>query len=218
MSTAEAPAEPTGYSLVLPPGWRQIPLDGHATDAVRELVDRAFADVPADVPPDTVAGLRRRMQGQLQRALTSAREGGGTELYLPTERMGDLAVPASFVAGEVRLDGEAARVTGEGADPATVPVRVLARLVAGDATARAVEVGGAPAVRTERTAAADREQQLGVDAGSRRIDYLIAVPGRPGRWLTMSCSVLEVADAPEITELLVELFDAVMTTLRWDAA
>jgi hypothetical protein len=218
VSTTEAPTEPAGYSLVLPPGWRQVPLDAHATDAVRELVDRAFADVPADVPPDTLAGMRRRMQGQLQRALTSAREGGGTALYLPTERMGDLAVPASFVAGEVRLDGEAAQVAEDGADPAEVPVRVLARLVAADDAARAVEVDGAPAVRTERTAAADREQQLGVDAGSRRIDYLIAVPGRPGRWLTMSCSVLEVTDAPEISELLVELFDAVMTTFRWDAA
>jgi hypothetical protein len=203
---------------VLPPGWRQIPLDGNATAAVRELVERTFRDVPADVPPDTVAGLHRRMEGQLMRALASARESSGTELYVPTERMGDLAVPASFVAGELRLDADAAAVAGEEGDPADIPARTLARLVAEDEAAQPVEVDGAPGLRTERVAPSDPRDQLGVDAATRRIDYLIAVPGRPGRWLTMSCSVLEVADLPDLTELLVELFDAVMTTFRWSRA
>lgn len=218
MTGTQTLPEPAGYTLVLPPGWRQVPLDGTAGSVVRELVDRAFGDVPADVPPDTVAALRRTMEGRLLATLDEARHGGGTELYLPTERMGDLAVPASFVAGQVRLDAEAEAVAADGVDPDEVPVQVLARLLAADEAARPVEVDGAAALRTERRAAADVDQQLGVDAGSRRVDYLIAVPGRPGRWLTVSCSVLEVADAPDLVELLVELFDAVMTTFRWDLA
>jgi hypothetical protein len=46
----------------------------------------------------------------------------------------------------------------------------------------------------------------------------VAVPGRAGRWLSVSCTVLVAADDEhDLAGLLVELFDAVMTTFRWAA-
>ena len=199
-----------GYSLVLPPGWLQIPLDGNAGPLLRRLLDRALADMPPDVPPDTVATLRRKLQGQLSGTLTSARRSGGTELYLPTERMGGVLVPASFVVAEVRPDEPTDTSRGD------LVGRVLARLLAGDDGARLLDVDGASTLRTE--ARTDREEvgATGVHAASRRIGYLLAVPGAPGRWLAVSCSVLEAEDdTDDLAGLLVELFDAVMTTFRW---
>ncbi len=205
--------EATGYSLVLPPGWMQIPLDVDAAPTVRKLLDRAFTDVPPDVPPGTIAALRRRLEGRLTATLAAARRTGGTELYLPTERMGGVLVPASFVVGEV----EPAIGDGRG-DPRELVPRVLTRMLAADDGARAVEVDGAPAVRTESTVAPDADGEAVLSAASRRVDYVVAVPGRPGRWLSVSCTVLEAADDEhDLAGLLVELFDAVMTTFRWAA-
>jgi len=202
-----------GYSLVLPPGWVQVPLDQGAGAALDRLLDRAFADIPAEIPPDTAATLRRRLEGQLRSILASARDNGGTELYLPTERMGGVLIPASFVVAEVDPQVGAADAGGD-----LVSV-VLARLIAADDAARALEVDGAPALRTEFWAAGEPDRQMGVRAASRRVDYLVAVPGHPGRWLAVSCTVLEPADDPDdLAGLLVELFDAVMTTFRWAAA
>ncbi|TFV91652.1 hypothetical protein E4P40_05725 [Blastococcus sp. CT_GayMR20] len=205
--------EATGYSLVLPPGWVQIPLDEDAAPAVRRLLDRAFSDVPPDIPPDTIASLRRRLEGRLTATLAAARRTGGTELYLPTKRMGGVLVPASFVVGDV------APWTGDGrGDPRELVPRVLTRMLADDDDARAVEVDGAPGVRTESTVAPDADGEAALSAASRRVDYVVAVPGRAGRWLSASCTVLEAADDEhDLTGLLVELFDAVMTTFRWAA-
>jgi len=205
--------EATGYSLVLPPGWVQIPLDEDAAPTVRRLLDRAFADVPPDVPPDTVASLRRRLEGRLTATLVAARRTGGTGLYLPTERMGGVLVPASFVVGEVEP-----RIGDGHGDPGELVPRVLTGMLAADEGARAVEVDGAPAVRTESTAAAEPDGEAVLPAASRRVDYVVAVPGQPGRWLSVSCTVLEAADDEhDLAGLLVELFDAVMTTFRWAA-
>jgi hypothetical protein len=203
--------EATGYSIVLPPGWVQVALDEDAAPTVRRLLDPAFTDVPPHVPPDTIASLRRRLEGRLTATLAAARRTGGTELYLPTERMGGVLVPASFVVGEVEPG-----IGDEGGAPRELVPRVLTRMVAADDGARAVEVDGAPAVRTESTAAPDPDGVL--RAASRRIDYVMAVPGRPGRWLSVACTVLEPSDDEhDLTGLLVELFDAVMTTFRWAA-
>jgi hypothetical protein len=201
----------TGYSLVLPPGWVQIPLDDGAAPAVRKLLDRAFADLPRDVPPDMAASLRRRLEGHLTARVAEARRTGGTELYVPTERMGGVLVPASFVVADVRPGTE-----DDPVDEVDLVGRVLARLVAADDSARVIEVDGALAVRTDSRSASDPDRSLGVRAASRRVDYVLAVPGVPGRWLAVSCTVLEAEDDDhDLAGLLVELFDAVMTTFRW---
>jgi hypothetical protein len=204
-------APTAGYSLVLPPGWVQLPLDQEAGPALAGLLDRAFRDVPPDVPPDTAAALRRKLEGQLTRTIASARASGGRELYVPVERMGGVLVPASFVVAEVSP-------TPDGDGGAHLVDRVLARLVAREDAAGLVDVDGGPALRSESRAARDEIGSTGVQAGARRVEYLLPVPGSPGRWLAVSCSVLEPEDdEDDLAGLLVELFDAVMTTFRWSS-
>jgi hypothetical protein len=215
--TRDTPSEVAGYSVVLPPGWVQIRLDDSADEAVDRLVDGAFADVPADLPPDTVASLRRRLEGHLRVTLATARGNGGTELYLPTQRVGGVLMPASFVVAEVDMGAPASMGAPGAGDPSSpdLVTRTVARLVAADESARAAEVDGAPAVRSTSRSVGAPSQQMGISATSRRVDYLVAVPGRPGRWLAVSFTVLEATDDPLLAELLVELFDAAMTTVRW---
>lgn len=200
-----------GYRLVLPPGWVALPLaSGACGPAVSGLVDRAVATAPAALPPDTLAKLRRTVEGRLLATVRSAQQAGGTELYLPVERLHGVLVPASFVVAETTVEGDG---------PELDPVAVLARLVAAHDGVRAVEVDGCVGVRTLREVAASEEAELGVRAASRHVEYVLAPPFWPGRWVSIAYSTLVVPDDDQgLTELFVALFDAVMTTWHWEAA
>lgn len=211
MTVVDAPP-PVGYTLVLPPGWAGLPLDAeNCGPAVRRLVEHTFAGVPPDVPPDTLATLRRTLEGHLRATARSAQEAGGRDLYLPVERMYGVLIPASFVVAETRLAVD----TQQGdVDPALL----LARMVANNGAARAVEVDGAVGVRIERDGAAPEQRQLGVTTPSKHVEYILSPSALPGRWVSVTYSTLVVHDDDQgLTELFVELFDAIMTTFRWEA-
>jgi hypothetical protein len=51
---------------------------------------------------------------------------------------------------------------------------------------------------------------------TRRVEYTLAVPGNPGRWLVAAFSTPGAADPDgRLALLLTELFDAIMLTFRW---
>ena len=52
-----------GYSIVLPPGWRRIPVRWGSNKAIREAVDEAFSVLPKNAPPDTVGPYRKDSNG-----------------------------------------------------------------------------------------------------------------------------------------------------------
>jgi hypothetical protein len=53
-------------------------------------------------------------------------------------------------------------------------------------------------------------------AASRRVDYVLPVPGIPGDWLVIAFSTLgDGRPEGQFTRLLVELFDAIVSTFRW---
>lgn len=189
-----------GYALVLPPGWRRIPVRSGSEQVIAGIVDAAFAEFSRDVVATRRRGLREGLRAQVERA----RRTGGLDLYIPVAPMHGHVVPASFLVAETDRGG-------------TETEAVLAILGAENPGARVLAVDGAPAVRFERevTAPLDPDEPESL-ATSRRVEYSIAVPGDPGRWLTVGYSVLMTA-APnvEITALLVDLFDAVMSTFRW---
>jgi hypothetical protein len=192
-------APPTGYTLVLPPGWSRIPLRHGTEQAITKILDRAFAGLPRD----QVASLRRGLQLRLRDLAERAREGSGLDLYLPTERMGEVTATASFVVAEMSL------VSAEPVDPSML----VARLVADSEHTAVVEVAGSAGTRTEHVAAAEPEQ--GVEYASRRLDYVLPVPAEKDRWVVISFSTLGTGDpTDEFAQLLVELFDAIMT-FRW---
>jgi hypothetical protein len=165
------------------------------------VVREAFAALPRDAPPDTVGPHRLQLERTLTRMVRAARGKGGIDLYLPAAPVYGAPLAASFIVSELSLGP---------ADPASI----AAMLAAEDDTMKPVTMDGADGLRSERTAAPAPEHD--VDFASRRVDYILPVPGRGGRWLAVAFSTLGGGSPEdEIAILLAELFDAVMSTFRW---
>ncbi|MEJ1200777.1 MULTISPECIES: hypothetical protein [unclassified Streptomyces] len=201
---------PHGYQLILPPEWVRIPMRSGTDQAIRSIVDDAFAELPANAPHDRIGPYRRETERRLAEAVKEARRAEALDLYLPLERMHGIAVPASIVVSEMKFPEQVA------VDPSAVAHRLLEAPGRGGETS-VVELDGVRAVRTERTVAADAPG--GGELASRRVDYVVPVPADHGRWLGIVFSTLGAGDPEDaIADLFVELFDAMMTTFQWSRA
>lgn len=206
-----------GYRLVLPPGWQRIPLRASTEEVVDAMLDRSFAGVPRDSATPMRLELRRRL---LARA-TEARDCGGLDLYLPVERRHDVTLPGSFVVSQVAagdpagpMAGVLAGETGDIAGAAATDV--LAMVLASSAHAAPAEVGGQVAVRSDRVVPADPTRPGNGDRASRRVDYVVPVPGESAQWVIVTFSTIGAGGPDDdLARILVELFDAMMTTFRW---
>ncbi|MFE9763210.1 hypothetical protein ACFYPC_01540 [Streptomyces sp. NPDC005808] len=217
----EPASPPTDYGFLLPEDWVQIPLrQGDAEDAVRSLVTSAFARVPADVPRDKLTPLRLELERRLRVAVAEARRARALEMYLPVKPAGEVNLGASFTVSNARLPARSEpdpAASGEVSDPAEIAVQLLS--VDGMASASEMdlssgEVDGALAVRRERVVPAAPER--GAELGSRRVEYLVAVPGDPSQWLVVAFSTIGAGDPrDDLADAMVEWFDALMTTFRW---
>lgn len=197
-------ASPAGYTLVLPPAWRKIPVRRGTDQAIRAIVDQVFSNLPTNVPRDKVAPYRKEVERQLTSAAGRARRSGAVDLYLPVELMHGAPVAASFIVSEGAL----------GSVTDIEPELILSYLAAGRDGNRAVTVDGAIGVRLERIARPDPAQEL--EHGSRRVDYVISVPAQTDRWVVVAFSTLGGGDPDDqYAKILVELFDAIMGTFRW---
>jgi hypothetical protein len=149
-----------------------------------------------------------RLIRELKETIRQARTSHGLTLYLPVERIHGMIIPASFIASE-----PISTSSGEGD-----PKAMLADLARDSDDASTRELDGVAAVRTVQKlpAAPDR----GVDVPSWRVQYTVPIPeSAPTQCLTFTFSTLIAADMDiEFAEILVELFDAVMTTFRWSYA
>jgi hypothetical protein len=204
MAMAAGEQTTTGYSVVLPPAWRKIPVRRGTDKAVKEIVDEVFATTPPNVPRDRLTSYRMGLGRQLTDAARKARQQGGTELYLPVELERGTLIAASFVVSEGTVGSPSKEV-----DPAQIVA-----LIAADGDGRPVTIDGAAGVRTEHTAPPDPSG--GLEFGSRRVDYVLSVPADPSRWLLLAFSALGAGDPDDkFAGLLVELFDAIVSTFRW---
>jgi hypothetical protein len=208
----DGPERPGGYTIVLPPGWRRIPLREGAESteqAARNAVGDALRSLPRDVPRDRLAAFRAESEGRLRRMAAEVRKQGGVDLYLPVEAMRGIPISASFVVSEGSLG------TGEAVDPAQVVSYLATEDGAGERTPATVD--GATALRVEHVAAPEPTGPAAeVPAATRRVDYIIPVPREPHRWLVVAFSTLDDGDSDDrLASLLVQLFDAMMSTFRW---
>lgn len=207
--SAEAPV--TGYSLVLPTGWRRIPIQHGTRAAIRAIVDEVMRRYPKDQPRDKMTPYRIELERRLSNLARRARSSGGVDLYLPIEYVHGVTITASFVVSQVNLPVPEL----ESADPVAVDsAQLVAYLTSDEGNASPVSVAGVNAARTESVAAPDPAEQ--VPFGSRRVDYVIPLPGHPTRWMLAAFSTIGDGD-PEgkFAKLLVELFDAILLTFRW---
>jgi hypothetical protein len=197
---APAADSAVGYTLVLPPGWHRIPVRGGSDAAIRKILDRSFRHLPRD----KVAPYRAEVERRLAQMVTEARKNGGVDVYLPVEFRGGTPVAASFVVSEVSF----------GSVEHVEPGLIVSELASGDDGARSVRVDGAAGARSERAVPAAPQAEF--PYGSRRVEYLLPVPGNADRWLAVVFSTPGAGDPGDrFARLLVELFDAVMSTFRW---
>jgi len=163
--------------------------------------------VPDEVPRDTATPFRQEVRKHLARLVDQARSAGTGLICLPTQRMGDIAVPASYTVSEWR-DTEQDDVT---------PSALLKSLAGSSSAATAfLDVDGQPALREEDIEAADpAADPLATHAG-RRVTYTVSAPDDSRKWVVFSFITLGDGDpSGALADLLVELFDAQLTTLRW---
>lgn len=211
-------AEPTGtalaasgYTLVLPTGWRRVPVRHGTAPAIRGVVNEVLRRNSTGVSRDKLTPFRIDLERRLSDMAKRARSAGGIDLYLPIEYTHGVTITASFVVSQIALPDPPAEVAEAGQADAA---RLVAYLTSDAGDASAAEIAGADAARKESVAAADPEQQL--PYGSRRVDYLVPVPGHSCGMLVVAFSTIGDGD-PEgkFAKLLVGLFDAIMTTFRW---
>lgn len=201
----------SGYELVLPAGWRRIPVQYGTRPAIRGVVDEVLRRVSAGVPRDSLTPYRIELERRLSEMAKQARSAGGVDLYLPVEHTHGVTITASFVVSRITLPDPPGESQGAGqADTA----QFVTYLTSDEGDASPIEVAGAAAARKESVAAADPAQQIGY--GSRRVDYILPVPGQPRGLLIIGFSTIGDGDPDgKFAKLLVELFDAIMTTFRW---
>jgi hypothetical protein len=145
-----------------------------------------------------------------------ARSAGGVDLYLPIEDSHGVTITASFVVSQVTLPAPPAPDL-----PAEVPdaeqvdtAQFVSYLTSADGDVAPVVIADASAARKESVAAADPARQI--PYGSRRVDYMLPVPGQSRGMLLVAFSTIGDGDPEgQFAKLLVELFDAIMTTFRW---
>jgi hypothetical protein len=210
--TAEtAVARISGYTLVLPGGWRRIPVQQGTRPAIRGVVDEVLRRFSKGVSRDQLTRYRIELERGLSDMATQARSAGGIDLYLPIEYTHGVTITASFVVSQVTLPEPPSELPDEEqADTA----QFVSYLTSADGDAVPVVIAGAAAARKESVAAADPAQQ--VPFGSRRVDYMLPVPGESRGMLIVAFSTIGDGDPEgQFAKLLAELFDAIMTTFRW---
>ncbi|MFG3716296.1 hypothetical protein ACGF8D_00625 [Streptomyces massasporeus] len=198
-------AAPVGYNLVPPPGWDMIPLREGTSEAIKRIVDRSVDELPDGIARDDLSKARMELIKRLKRVARQARESRAMDLHLPVERVDGMALPASFIVSEPLVAPTVGLNSG----------LILSSLRPDASQSEEVTIDGSTGFRVDGVAQPDTDRD--VEFSSRRVEYLLQIPSStPPAWLTVSFST--IADGRpdgELADLLVDLFDAVMTTFRW---
>ncbi|MDN4646836.1 hypothetical protein [Curtobacterium sp. PsM8] len=220
----------SSFLMVVPPGWARLPAREEdrpvLAATVREVIARALPD---SLPRDRAEPLRQEMQKRLMSTVVEAGDNGATAVYLPVQPVDGFTPPVSIIESEVDDESDQA------------PEEVIAELLADALPDRhdqqdpgLRQVDGGIAARTEtqlRRAVPDEVAGELPAVDDRQVVYTIPVPHRPGRWVVMSFSAIsapadqdatgpgaetrDIGTDERITDALVMLFDAMMTTFRW---
>ncbi|NEA68967.1 hypothetical protein [Streptomyces sp. SID12488] len=214
--SAETIAPVTGYRLLLPDQWAQVPLRHGTEEAVHRILEDAYTRVPKDAPPDKVGPYKRELARRFRRAVAQAQQTKGLDLYLPVKPMGggefNFSLGASILVSESLLPRRFG--TNGAGEPTDIAVQLLSQDGVEGADLSSGEIDGALAVRREHVAAAAPDR--GAELASRRVEYIVSVPGDPDRWFVAAFSTIGGGNPQdELAEALVEWFDAVMANFRW---
>jgi hypothetical protein len=124
------------------------------------------------------------------------------------------AVPASFLVTTVAFDEPPPDLVASH-DPEATSLRIAALLATRTPQGEVRDMPAGMAVRSRQDVAATSESQQ----PGTRLDYHWPLPSQPLKWVLATFTTLR-APTPEddVTDLLVDLFDAIMLTWRWSPA
>jgi len=195
-----------GYAVMVPRGWVQIPGQLQPEMAFDAVVDQLGSVLGGEVPPE----FAQRVGSGLIEARAADVDGHVLDSYVTAGPLPDTGTTASIVVTVVP-------VTARSTDDLD---RLLLGRVGRGATA--LGVGGEPAVVWSETGGG----QPARDSPSRvvrRRTMLSRVTGQRDRLMSATLTVLETrertadtaAASDAVADALVELFDAMLTTVRW---
>jgi len=194
------------FFILLPPGWARLPVREAEHETLTDTIEAIIAEsLPSTLPRDSAEPWRGELRKRLTAAALEARESGATAVYLPHRAIDGFVAPVSIIESEVDDDGIA-------------PADEVLDGLAGDLEANASReiIDGAAAVRTDAPHGRVNLPDDGSEVVTRQIVYTIEVPHREGRWVVMSFSAIAaIESSTDLTDALVLLFDAMMTTFRW---
>jgi hypothetical protein len=193
--------------FVLPGSWARIPLQPEAATlaAIRKLTEQVTGR------KDELATTRAELRARFRRAAEVAREGGASELYIGLELVPGIPLPAW--AAVFPADPEAADLGALGFGDLTkaVDFAVGAAPEDGATTTQTDDSGRMHAVRhawRRKSDVAEGEVQHTFDV--LEVDYWI-LAADPNRLALVTFSTA----LAEYEEEMLDLFDAVVNTMRW---
>jgi hypothetical protein len=155
---AADPAPPRDFTVLLPPGWVRIPLDGREKAAAAAL---ATAKV-ADLAEPQRGQAREQVLQMLRLAIRHARDAGGIDIMMSLAERDGIPLAASCLVSYVAQD------------PPVSAGRLAAELGADGGEVSRKELAGCPAVRHRY-----------LEGPVTRVDYHLHAPGTAGL-LTMA--------------------------------
>jgi hypothetical protein len=197
---------PRDFRFHLPADWVRISLDDKAEQAVVRIVDRQLDKFSAAQRD----GMRHALVRQLSSAVADARTAGGIDLIVGLGTSRGLPIGGSCLV--LPIDIASSTVAG-----------LLDELQADGAQTTMLTIGGGSAVRrrtrtVHRIEDAASRQEIEdalapvpvVDGARTQVDYFVPLP--PGaQFLLFSFGTV----IDPIADAMVDLFDAIMSTLRW---
>lgn len=190
---------PRDFTVLLPPGWVRIKLDGSEPVVVARLVAAKVATVDPAQREEARALLTRTLGG----ALRDARAAGGLDVLISVAESHGVPIAASCLVTYLDRDGEKVPLDG-----------LLMDLASRGGQVTGTEIAAGPAIRHQYDVSppAGRlpDGQEPVSAKVTMVDYFLPLPGRPGLLVLSFSTPVE-----PLAEALVMLFDAIAGSLRW---
>lgn len=150
---ATEPAPPRDFTVLLPPGWVRIPLDGREKAAAAMLATAKVAELAE--PQRSQA--RDQLLRMLRLALRHTREAGGIDIMLSLAEREGLPLAASCLVSYAEQD------------PPISVSRLAGELGTDGGEVTRLELAGCPAVRHRH-----------LEGPVTRVDYHLPIPGKTG--------------------------------------
>jgi hypothetical protein len=190
---------PRDFTVLLPPGWVRIKLDGSEPVTTARLVAAKVATVDPAQREEARALLTRTLGG----ALRDAKAAGGLDVLLSVAESHGVPIAASCLITYLDKDGDKVPLDG-----------LLMDLAARGGQVTGTEIAGGPAIRHQYEVSPPAGRRPGgqdpVSTTVTMVDFFLPLPGRPGL-LALSFST----PVEPLAEALVMLFDAIAESLRW---